>query len=346
MARTPLPLPTNLVEARRPSPKPSPRPPILGGLCPRTAGCPRLVASALIILASLSASASPYTLAFYLALRPKPAPAPVKPPTVEAQETPDTDPTVSRPRSRQIVNPPRWMVRNEAIPERADPYWQRAKAKIQPILQKGDWKNLPAQARGLGNPYHGWINLTFDDGPHDRWTRDLLALLRKENVKVTFFVVGKMVRKNPDTLRAIHAEGHEIANHTFSHAPLSKLTPEEVLTEYEACNLIIEDIVGIRPTITRPPGGRRTADVYRLGTALGLTTSLWTEDPLDYVSPGADVLYRDMVDGLRPGAVYLLHNNVKQTLEMLPRFIREARRQGYEFKTTAEIYAPEPEATP
>ncbi|MBS1706620.1 MAG: polysaccharide deacetylase family protein [Armatimonadetes bacterium] len=233
-----------------------------------------------------------------------------------------------------------WLYKNDHKPEKDDPYWAMARKQIAPIYDSGSWKNgSPLRLFG-GDPKVKKIALTFDDGPAAGYTKRLLEALSSLNVKATFFVVGKMVRKNPDSLKAIVAAGHEIANHSFSHPTLSKLTPDEVLAEYQACTLIIKDTTGKTPRFCRPPGGRHTRDTYRMASSLGLETALWTCDPLDYAMIGQELLLHRLTVGLKPGAVMLLHNGAKDTLLVLRRFVEYARSKGYQFVTMSEMFPP------
>src|ERR1043166_691893 len=100
-----------------------------------------------------------------------------------------------------------------------------------------------------GNPDRKVVALTFDDGPHGPATERLLDILRKENIKATFFLVGKMVEKHPDLAQMEAAEGHEMANHTYDHTRLVGLTPEQVENELKGGALAIGKAVGSPPRL-------------------------------------------------------------------------------------------------
>ena len=104
-----------------------------------------------------------------------------------------------------------------------------------------------------GDPMESTIALTFDDGPHPGYTERLLAALRKENIRATFFVVGKQVEANPTLVQAEYLDGHLVENHTFSHATLTRLSPVEIRTEYRACSDMIESLTGKRPAYCSKP---------------------------------------------------------------------------------------------
>jgi peptidoglycan/xylan/chitin deacetylase (PgdA/CDA1 family) len=181
------------------------------------------------------------------------------------------------------------------------------------------------------------IALTFDDGPHPEHLPRLLALLREHNVKATFFLIGQKVEQHPDLAHLIVQDGHEIANHTYTHLTLSQLPSEEVEAEIVRGNQAIEQACGVRPRFFRPPGGKMNDEVLRIATRLGMTTVLWTENPGDYSLPTPDLILHGIVKSIHPGSVVLLHNGIKNTEQMLPTLITYLRRQGYEFVTLTEM---------
>lgn len=226
-----------------------------------------------------------------------------------------------------------WMRSNDAQLEITDLYWQaawdkvagRAKEPAKPVLLRS------------GSRANKLIALTFDDGPHPKATDQLLDILARFDVPATFFVVGKQVRKHPEILRRIAQAGHEVGNHSFSHAAMSRLTAQEAMTEYAACSMIIRDVTGTFPVHCRPPGGRETPETLRCAARMNLKTAFWTCDPLDYAFPDLDVLEQRMERGLRPGAIFLLHSGARATMDVLPTFIVEARRRGYRFVTLVDL---------
>ena len=175
------------------------------------------------------------------------------------------------------------------------------------------------------------ITLTFDDGPHPIFTDALIKILKEEHVPATFFVVGFMADQNPDLVRKIKTAGFEVANHTYSHATLTKIPAEQVLTEYQASNDVIKRLTGASARYCRPPGGDFNNNVLKSAAELGMTTVLWTDDPGDYANPGDSVLLEREVAKLEPGAIILLHDGSQNTLDTLREFIHVAKKKGYTF---------------
>ncbi len=231
-------------------------------------------------------------------------------------------------------------LKNLAVMQRSDPYWISAKREFEAPRPATDARTEPRIWVIYGGPTGAKkIALTFDDGPKEPNNSETLAALRAVNVRATFFLVGKMVRRYPEGARAIAVAGHEIANHSFSHATLSQVSYEDASVDYMAANLAIRDACGVTPVWCRPPGGKRDHAVYRAASRAGLKTALWTSDPLDFQQPAQDVLLGRMVRDLQPGAVYLLHNGARQTFAVLPDFVRIAHEQGYEFVTLSELFS-------
>lgn len=235
---------------------------------------------------------------------------------------------------------------NLAKEEKSDPYWQQARDEVyktpeQLLAQDADERRRAAPLPKLvrGSRRFKSLLLTFDDGPHPASTPALLKILRDEGVPATFFVIGKMVEKRPDLLRAIKQAGHTIANHTFSHVTLTRLPEDEVRTEYRANNEIVEKVAGVRMRFCRPPGGDYDGKTVRAAQAEGLTTVLWTDDPGDFANPGDGIVLDRTLKRLSNGGVILLHDGSPNTMDVLRELIHEAKARGYTFTTPAEMVA-------
>ncbi len=129
--------------------------------------------------------------------------------------------------------------------------------------------------------------LTYDDGPNDACTEQLLDLLALHNVRATFFLIGRFVRQRRDLTRRIHTAGHLIGNHTFTHPVLLFESPSRVREELASTNTAIEDAIGAKVSYFRPPHGARRPDVLRTARELGLTPVLWNAMGYDW-KPGLD----------------------------------------------------------
>jgi len=219
------------------------------------------------------------------------------------------------------------------IPDLKQPLAPGVKLHDQTNLWQGDkllslWRGDPARRE---------IALTFDDGPHPPFTQRLLALLKQLNVRATFFLVGKKVDQAPDVVALIARDGHEVANHTYHHLNLDKMTQADAATEIRLGNEAIKRACGKTPVMFRPPGGHHHPHVLRAAGSLGMTVILWTDDPADFANPGADVIVSRILEQVGNGSDILLHDGVEQTLEMLPDLIARLRQDGYRFVTLSEM---------
>jgi peptidoglycan/xylan/chitin deacetylase (PgdA/CDA1 family) len=194
------------------------------------------------------------------------------------------------------------------------------------------------------------LALTFDDGPHPELTPRLLDLLRAEGVRATFYVVGKNVEAYPEIARRIVAEGHEIANHSWSHPALPSLGAARLNQELESTSAVIERVTGRRPTNMRPPYGALNERVRR--TIINdhkMDIILWSVDPLDWKRPGAAVVTQRLVQGAQPGGILLAHDIHPGTIEAMPGTIAQLKAKGYGFATVSQLLAmrePAPPPTP
>src|SRR5271166_2971323 len=156
--------------------------------------------------------------------------------------------------------------------------------------------------------------LTYDDGPNDACTEQLLDTLARYNVRATFFVIGRFVRERGELTRRIHAAGHLIGNHTFTHPVLLFKSPSRVREELASTNAAIEDALGEKVRYFRPPHGSRRPDVLRTAHDLGLTSVMWNAMGFDWKPTTPETILANLDDGIRRnrrgsrGSNLLLHD--------------------------------------
>jgi len=184
------------------------------------------------------------------------------------------------------------------------------------------------------------VAMTFDDGPRP-WTMDLLDSLRQRNIKATFFVVGRSVATYPDVVQRIVAEGHEIANHTWSHPKNMARMPQRIVRkELQACHDIILKYTGVAPRVFRPPGGSFTSAQSRwIYDEWDYVNIMWSVDPLDWKRPGADVIRDRVVQGAHDGAIILAHDLHQPTVRAMPATLDALMAEGYHFLRVSELLA-------
>ncbi|PTA68905.1 polysaccharide deacetylase family protein [Deinococcus arcticus] len=186
------------------------------------------------------------------------------------------------------------------------------------------------------------VALTFDDAPHPLYTPLLLDLLRRYDVPATFFVIGQNAERYPYFVQDMVRAGHQVGNHTYSHAPLTPLNEAEVRSELARTSRLLRRLTGQDITVFRPPGGGLSQTVLRAAAANQLRTVMWSHDAADYLNPDAQGLEAAFAGTLHPGQITLLHDKVESTVSALPAMIQEARARQYVFKTVDGLLNPEP----
>jgi peptidoglycan/xylan/chitin deacetylase (PgdA/CDA1 family) len=144
----------------------------------------------------------------------------------------------------------------------------------------------------------GQIALTFDDGPNDAATPELLDVLARHGVRATFFSIGNFVRQRPEITRAVVAAGHLLGNHTMSHPKLSMEPAARVRQELADCSAVLEDLTGVAVRFFRPPFGARRPVVLRIARELGLVPVTWNVTGYDWNPIGADGILKNLDAGI------------------------------------------------
>lgn len=177
------------------------------------------------------------------------------------------------------------------------------------------------------------VALTFDDGPHPLHSPRILDVLAEHEITASFFVIGEEAEKYPELIRRMRAEGHEVANHTYSHYGAVHNTPKGYVEDVKRCQAVLEDICGQRLTKSfRPPYGTVPPAVFVRLLWLRYRLVLWSVDSNDSRVGGAEELLHSIEDtSIVPGDVILLHEDYAHTLQVLPEFIRVLRGRGFGF---------------
>lgn len=196
-------------------------------------------------------------------------------------------------------------------------------------------------ARPVSLSAPGSIAITFDDGPGGHTAR-LLDELRKYDVKVTFFVLGQLANSRPDLILRMRDEGHEIANHTYSHKYLSKVSEQVRQEELATTSDILERITGTRPTLMRTPGGYRSAAVFQTVKEQGMAAVFWDIDPADWKYRNADYVCQFLLNRAQAGKIILLHDIHKTTVDGFIRALPILVERGFNFVTVSELVDLEP----
>lgn len=195
--------------------------------------------------------------------------------------------------------------------------------------------DLPQPERVI-DPSKPMIALTFDDGPSKNTTH-ILDLLKFYNCRATFYVVGSRVASYAATAQRAVAEGNEIGNHTWEHAKLTALTPEEIAAQLTQTSQAVQQYTGYTIASARPTGGSYNDTVKAVAAQLGLYLVNWSVDTEDWKSRDADAVYSAAMAGAADGAIILCHDLYESTASAMDRVIPELIAQGYQLVTVSEL---------
>lgn len=191
------------------------------------------------------------------------------------------------------------------------------------------------------------LAMTFDDGPHPSLTPKLLDLLKERNVKATFFLVGRNIKAYPDIVRRIIAEGHEIGNHTWTHASLTTRSDSQIRDELKKSDDALMEVAGYKTHLIRPPYGAINTRIKELMfSEFGLTTIMWSVDPQDWRRPGVSVVTSRLVNGAHNGAIMLSHDIHPPTIQAMPAMFDQLIAKGYQFVTVSQLINLEKSSAP
>jgi peptidoglycan-N-acetylglucosamine deacetylase len=178
------------------------------------------------------------------------------------------------------------------------------------------------------------VALTFDDGPHPKYTEEILDILLEHDVKASFFVMGKNIEGREDIIKRIDAEGHMIGNHTYSHVDLSTLRGDDACEELEKTNNEIRRVLGWEPDFFRPPFGEWKKS---LDNCTDLLPVLWTLDTLDWLEQDTQKAYYKVVDNVKENDIILLHDYYEETVDATRCIVEYLLNEGYDFVTVDEL---------
>jgi peptidoglycan/xylan/chitin deacetylase (PgdA/CDA1 family) len=180
------------------------------------------------------------------------------------------------------------------------------------------------------------VALTFDDGPVAD-TKRLLGILNERDVRATFYVVGKNAERNPSTVRAAALAGHQIGNHSWDHADLTRLSATKVKSQFSRADTAIRQATGTKPTTVRAPYGAHNATVRQ---AAGRPLVHWSVDTLDWRYRDSARIIRTVNTNTKPGDIVLLHDIHRTTVDAVPGIISALKARGFHFVTVDQLFAP------
>ncbi|MCW7987585.1 deacetylase [Streptomyces platensis subsp. clarensis] len=184
------------------------------------------------------------------------------------------------------------------------------------------------------------VALTFDAGPSENTDR-LLDILKKEKVRASFFMLGKNhVEKRPAEVKRIDAEGHELANHTWSHQILTEISPDAAKREMSRLQEAVRKITGKTPRLMRPPQGRTDGSVSEISKDLGLAQVLWSVTAKDYQTNDSALITKRVLEQTERDGIILLHDIYRGTVPAVPGILKELKKRGYTVVTVSQLLSP------
>lgn len=183
------------------------------------------------------------------------------------------------------------------------------------------------------------VALSFDAAWGAEDTIQILDILDKHNVKVTFFMTGGWVEKYPDMVKEIYARGHDLGNHSEHHKQMSKLTVEQNKSEIQLVHDRVKELTGYDMYLFRPPYGDYDSEMIKTVKDMGYYPIQWSVDSLDWKDYGRNDIIKRVVEhkDLANGAIILCHNGAKYTESALDEMISKVKEKGFEFVPISQL---------
>ena len=185
------------------------------------------------------------------------------------------------------------------------------------------------------------VALTFDDGPHPKYTPEILDILAEYGVPATFFMVGSNARAYPRLVSRVIREGHEIGNHTESHYHTANITTDTLIRDILACGEALAGLAGGKPpTLFRPPEGVFNEEIKAFCQREGYTIVMWSIDTRDWAHTPVSEIVKGVRENARDGAIILMHDFIGKnspTPAALRQIIPMLQESGYELVTVSRL---------
>ncbi|HRY60232.1 MAG TPA: polysaccharide deacetylase family protein [Patescibacteria group bacterium] len=209
----------------------------------------------------------------------------------------------------------------------------------------GTVKPLSAQARDFiqkdskieADIWKPCVALTFDDGPHKYLTPRLLDILKNNDVKATFFVVGNRMKVYPDIVKRIYNEGHEVGDHTWGHAWLTQIGIGKATWQIKSAKDTIFQTTGVKPKLFRPPYGATNKYIADIVAKMGMRQIIWNVDPCDWRDYTPERTANYILKNTHDGDIILMHDIHANTIKAVPGIISMFRKKGYVFVAVSSI---------
>lgn len=184
------------------------------------------------------------------------------------------------------------------------------------------------------------VALTFDDGPHPRFTDQILQILEKEGVRATFFEIGSNVEAYPDVTRRVIAAGHEIGNHTYGHPIAKTISARELEEEIEKTDALLRAAGYCGNALFRPPQGICSDALPGVLEKSNKAAILWNIDTRDWAHTPSEQIVSEIEKTVCGGDIILFHDYVSgesTTIPAIKKLIPLLKQRGYQFVTVSEL---------
>nr|WP_041808944.1 polysaccharide deacetylase family protein [Evansella cellulosilytica] len=180
-------------------------------------------------------------------------------------------------------------------------------------------KDLPPSPIYRGHPEKPMVTFMVNVAWGNEYIPEMLEIMKKHDVKATFFLDGSWVKNNPKLAKMIHEEGHEIGNHAYSHPNMKNLSTNRILEELQKTNNIIKETLDVEPKWFAPPSGSYRQEVVDIAHKMDMYTVLWTVDTIDWKKPEPTSMAQRVVDKTDEGTLILMHptSSTAKGLEMM-----------------------------
>ncbi|AEE96471.1 polysaccharide deacetylase family protein [Mahella australiensis] len=231
----------------------------------------------------------------------------------------------------------------ESLPEKTTVPVPKQKPKApRADERKSNTTHVKPVVIGFGDGHIKQAALTFDDGPDGRFTPQILDILKKYNVKATFFVIGRNAEKYPEVLKRTSDEGHVIGNHSWDHKDFTKLTDNDLYEEIHKTETLLDRQLGSHSPLIRMPYGAFNDNIVNTIAALGYYNIYWSVDTEDWSGISPPAIKKNIRSELRPSAILLMHSSgqskaISNTVKVLPEIIEMLQKDGYKLVTVPEL---------
>lgn len=189
-----------------------------------------------------------------------------------------------------------------------------------------------------GNTSRRQIAFTYDCGLENAEAAAILDVLRKHQIKCTFFITGFWAQRFPELTMRMAAEGHEIGNHSFDHPDMTKISYDEMLNTIKAGEAAISSVIGVKPFLFRHPFGHWNAEVLKAVGEAGYKYSIyWSIDTLDWQLPSMQTIVNRILKNAVNGDIVLLHVAGNKTAEATDKAVENLKARGFHLVTVREL---------